>query len=362
MAKDLVFEMAKKDKSTVPYVNGKTTNYIYSVYDSQDENILLAGINTDSCFRIDGNDNDFLHYCALNKNGFVLKITDSFGNFIARASGFRNGNGIYFNQLRTIYDEGGYGYKGEYKNELSEIIETFKKACQEIIETSRNNKEEQDKIEFILITKSYALEKIESNVDRSVVNKIGNKPMDTKSDDWKNFVNNTKNLKEIDDTSEPFSTDYGNYSLICMASNKLYSPLKPKDIKPKDVEAVYNRPRNKIIITEKINTNIINKINKINAMYSYHNKIKFESISIPSGATIFIGDNWYIIYNNGHIIKSCLLDFDDKAKIEFNATKQTIINNPSQDIKQINYEEKNNNSQKQKNNILTRILKLKKPE
>ena len=117
IAKELVCEMIKRDKSTVPDVSGKTNNYTYSIYDSQDETVLLAGINTDACFRINGMDNDFLHYCVLDKNGFIIKITDSFGNFIGRASGFRNGNGVYINQLRTIYDEGGCGYRGNYENE-----------------------------------------------------------------------------------------------------------------------------------------------------------------------------------------------------------------------------------------------------
>lgn len=327
MAKELVCEMPKRDKSTVPYIKGSYGNYKYSMYDSQDETILLAGINTNACFRIDGNDNDFLHYCALDKNGFVIKITDTFGNFIGRASGFRNGNGIYINQLRTIYDEGGDGYEGNYENEKLEIIETFKRACNDIVEISQKNKEEQDKIDFVFVTKSYALVRTESNVSRGVQDKIGSNPMDTESEDWKDFVNNTKNLQEIDDEDDTFSTDYGNYSLICMASSKerrIFSRLSAKDIKPKDVEAVYMRPRNKIVVTDSPDINIINKINKINGINSYLNDTDFEGVSIPNETIIFTGDNWYIVFNGQQITSSSVLDFDQKAKIEFEATRTTI--------------------------------------
>ncbi len=327
MAKKLVCEMTKRDKSTVPYIKGSYGNYKYSMYDSQDETILLAGINTNSCFRIDGNDNDFLHYCALDKNGFVIKITDTFGNFIGRASGFRNGNSVYINQLRTIYDEGGYGYEGVYRNEKLEIIETFKRACNDIVETSQKNKKEQDKIDFVFVTKSYALREMESNVSKEVQDKIGRSPMDVKSVDWENFVNSTENLQECHSKHDTFSTDYGCYPLICMASSKehrIFNELKAKDIKSKDVEAVYTRPRNKIVGTNNPDIDIVNKINKINGINSYLNETDFESISLPKDATIFLGDNWYIIFDGQQITSSSVLDFDQKAKIEFEATRATI--------------------------------------
>ena len=327
--------MAKRDKSTVPYIKGSTTNYVYSMYDSQDETLLLSGINTNACFRVAGNDNDFLHYCALDKNGFVIKITDTFGNFIARAAGFRNGNSVYINQLRTIYDMGGYGYEGSYTNELKEIIEIFRKACLDIVETSQNNESEKDKIDFVFVTHSYALDYVPTNVNIDVVNKIGNNPMDHDSQDWKDFVTNTQNLQE----NNTFTTDYGNYSLLCMASNKTIGRIKPKDIKPKDVQAVYTRPRNKIIVTENLDANIISKINKINGIYSYFNETEFESASIPKGTIIFMGDNWYIEYNDGTIIKSCVLDFDKKAVAEYEITKNEIQEFNIKNNQQLNFEQ-----------------------
>jgi len=322
-AKELVCEMAKRSKSTVPYVRGQYMNYKYSIYDPHDETILLAGINTNACFRVNGYDNDFFHYCALDKNGFVIKITDSFDNFIGRASGFRNGNCVFINQLRTVYDESWNNYTGLDKHERNDIIETFKKACEDIVFTSHNNRHEKNKINHVFVTKSYALVSYPSNVSSSVAEKIGKQPMDNRSEDWKAFVANTQNLAESVDENY-FETDYGNYSLICMASSKKSMKLRTIDIKLKDVEALYERKRNKIIVTNEQNQQIINKINKINGIKSFFDETEFKQIDIPKSSIILVGDNWYIVVNDGNIVSSCVQDFDNKAQIEFKVAKETL--------------------------------------
>ena len=323
MAKDLVSEMVKREKSTVPYVSGEIGDYRYSVYDSQDETLLLAGINTDACFRIDGNDNDFLHYCALDKNGIVIKITDNFGNFIGRASGFRNGNCVFFNQLRTVYDEGGVGCNNNNNFEGKDIIKTFKKACQDIVSTSQNNTKEEDKIDFVFVTKNYLLKETPSNVSSEVESEIGFMPMDTDSEDWQKFKNETNNLTADVYTHNYFETDYSGYELICMASSKNIWDIEATDIKPKDVSALYERKRNSITITNKHDSETIRKVNKIKGIHSYHYNSDFSTANIPKGAYVFMGDNWYIVYDN-QVIDSCYLEFDKNAKKEYEATVEIL--------------------------------------
>ena len=336
IAKEMVYQMVQKNKSTVPYITGKTMNYNYSLYDSQDETILISGINTDSCFKIDGNDNDFMHYCVLNKNGFVLKINDSYNNFVAKASGFRNGNCIFINQLRTIYDESGGSYKGEYENEKKDIIDTFKKACEDFVTISQNNLEEENKIDFVFVTQSYILDDYKSNVTDEISNYIGDFPMNTTSNDWKEFFDKTKNLQG---TKNGFITDYGNYPLICMASSKKIEDIKVVDINKKDNPALYKRKRNKIVVTNQIDIDVYQKINKISAINSYYNKTTFTLINIPKNSIVFTGDNWYIIYNNCKITNYCILDFDENALIEFKTTLEIINKYKLDNIKKINLEQ-----------------------
>lgn len=325
-ASDLICNMAKRNKSTVPYVSGQVGNYVYSIYTPQENDILLTGIRTDACFKIGGNANDFLHYCALDKNGFVIKITDLSGNFIARASGFRNGNCVWINQLRSIYDLGGDGYKGSYANEREYIIDVFYKACDDIVKTSQLNAAECDKIDFVFTTASYALDEKYGNVNSLIRDELSCEPMDNKSDDWIWFKDNAQNLQE-DYYDDSFYTDFESYDIICVAHSEKYSDSRSIDIDDvieKDVEAVYSYPRSKVIVTCDVAENIVKKINKINAINSHFNDGTFESVKIPKGSIIIMGDDWYIIHYNGKVFKSCLLEFDERAVIEYKSAMEVI--------------------------------------
>lgn len=312
VACDLASAMISRNQSTVPYINGTCGNYQYSMYDSTDETILTAGLDTNACFRCCGNDNDFLHYCALDKNGFVIKLTDSEGNFIGRASGFRNGNGVYINQLRTIYDK----QSSAYSSERASIISTFEKACNDIVEISQNNPNEENKIDFVVVTKSYALENLRSNVGVY----IGSDPMENKSEDWKKFVSNTKNLNES--RRGYFCTDFGNYPLICMKS--AVGELTSDKIKKGDVPALYTRTRKPICIDSYSET-IEQYVNKVRAYYSYQHNSEFTYLKIPHDYKVLSGDNWYIVFGDQGILDSCYLDCDKIAEMEFQSFSEQIL-------------------------------------
>ena len=312
-AKRLVALMAGRSMSTVPYISGETDNYKYSLYDSQDVDVLLAGINTDACFKVCGNDNDFLHYCCLDKNGIVIKITDKEGNFIARAGGFRNGNCVFLNQLRTIFD----GMDCEYESTGNDIIAILRKACEDIVRTSQENDLEKEKIEYIFAVQDFSLEKLEANICEEVNDKIGYYPMETESQDWQDFVEDNSDYLYISKSSDGFTTDYGGPLIICMASIKEPEKLNPEDLRFGDVEALYERTRNKIIATELLDSDLVRKMNKIRGINAYLNGESYEEAKIPEGSTVFVGDNWYCVYAGGTIVDSCVLDFDEKAKREF---------------------------------------------
>ena len=319
VACDLMCAMVVRNESTVPFINGTYRNYKYSMYDSTDETLLTAGLDTNACFRCCAHDNDFLHYCALNKNGFVIKLTDLNGNFIGRASGFRNGNGVYINQLRTIYDK----KSSSYPSERDMIIKTFKQACSDIVEISQNNPNEENKIDFVVVTKSYTLDGTTSNVDTLTTKIIGNNPMETDSEDWKQFRRNTKNLREVL-KQDYFTTDFGNYSLICMKT--AIGELTPEKIKKGDVPGLYHRPRKHLAISNP-NENLENYINRIRACYSYETGKDFNYFKLPYDCKIITGDNWYIVFGNQEIIDSCYLLDDHLAEKEFKTVIEQLAKN-----------------------------------
>lgn len=319
VACDLATSMISRDKSTVPYVDGIHGNYRYSMYDPTDMALLTSGLDTNACFRCCGNDNDFLHYCALDKNGFVIKLTDLEGNFIGRASGFRNGNGVYINQLRTIYDK----KSSAYASERETIIQAFERACSDIVEASQNNPNEENKIDFVVVTKSYTLSDTKSNVDEKTALVIGDNPMDNESEDWKQFIKNTKNLRESIQRNY-FTTDFGFYQLICMKSN--VGELLPEKIKIGDVPALYERKRKQVHI-EEVNEDIQNYVNRIRACYSYQLNQKFEYLKIPEGHKVVTGDNWYIIFGEQGVLDGCYLTSDEYAEREYHVVMEQIKTN-----------------------------------
>ncbi len=322
IAKELLCKRAIRKDFTVPFVTGETQNYRYELYDTLDDSFILSGIYTHSCFTPDGFDNDFFHYCALDKNGLVIKITDKQGNFVARASGVRNGNTIFINQLRTVYDTIIDQYENKAKHETEQIIETFKKACEHIVETSQNNPEEKDKIDHIIVTRSYAMHEVDANISKNLVDIIKDRPMDTYSKDWKKFLLETRNLQEAYSKGF-FKTDYDKTLLICMASIKNPHDINASDFIRKDVEPVYSRPRNKIVATKEVTKDIKKQVNRIQAMWAYLNNRPYEKVSIDEPAVVFIGDNWYMIYSNNDVI-DCHVPFDKKSLAELLSSKKVL--------------------------------------
>lgn len=77
-------------------------------------------------------------------------------------------------------------------------------------------------------------------------------------------------------------------------------------------------------MTDKRVPNILQKINRINGIHSYFEKLEFVFTYIPENALIFMGDNWYIMFQDRSIIHSCVLDFDTKAKKEYEITKRVL--------------------------------------
>lgn len=307
---DLVAQMPKRNKSTVPYINGQCDDYHYSIYTPNDESILTSGIDTHSCFQIGGKDNDFFHYCVLNDNGFVMKITDEKNNLIARASGFRNGNGVYINQLLSVYDDKIIAKP----TERNKIINAFKKACEEIVEISQNNNAEENKIDFVIATQSHCLLFIKPNVSDDVKNLIGIKPMNIT--DWKNFAKRSINLNHPDQGY--FRTDYGKFDLVCLAS--AIGEITPKKIKPGISEAKYLAPRREIKNT-KANEEYINKIN---AIYAHQTNQPFKYKNINKDLQMINGENWYILYDGDIIIEKCCLKYDERALKEYNEVLNTF--------------------------------------
>jgi len=318
---DLACRMRFKDRLTIPYIKGSYKGYTYQMYDAIDIELLTSGIDTNSCFKIEGHDHDFLHYCALNKNGFVIKFMMD-DNLIARVAGFRNGNAIYFNQLRTIYDYDGLGYTNKNLLEKEALLSLMYHVSREIIKISQQNPLEKDKIDYCFITKSFIFSEEMRNVNKEVKAAISNYPMDYVSENWYHFIETTKNLKEAKRENR-FTNDYDNYPLICLASSTNVMPKTKDDIKKKDVPALYTRTRGEIKVYHEINASLRKKLNQLKAIYAYLTKTSFDEVIFSHDAKIIMGDNWYIVYQN-EILDFCILPGDKYALVEYQMTLEEL--------------------------------------
>lgn len=154
---DLIKGMYAREEITTPPIDkdyetrgGKKLNVVLG--NSTNMINLSYGERTNSCLRIGGAFNNLFEFCIHDKNGFHVRFTDPVtGKFISRVSGIRNGNTIFFNELRDSENE-------LYTNE--DIIEVLKQLSSELIELT---KDEECPIENVAITYDYAMRDYEKS-------------------------------------------------------------------------------------------------------------------------------------------------------------------------------------------------------
>lgn len=136
-----------KDYETI---DGKKLNVVLG--NSTNMINLSYGERTNSCLRIGGAFNNLFEFCIHDKNGFHVRFTDpDTGEFISRVSGIRNGNTIFFNELRDSENP-------DYNNE--QIIEVLNQLSSELIEMT---KDEECPIDNVVITYDYAMRNYEQS-------------------------------------------------------------------------------------------------------------------------------------------------------------------------------------------------------
>lgn len=323
VALDLYKMMILKNKFTVPRIEGYYKDLKYNFVDQLDDRLITSGIDTNSCLRPLGNENDFLHYCILNKNGFIIELKDKNNKFIGRVAGIRNGNSIFFNQLRTIYDNEHSSVKGLDESYIDDIINLVKQCAKDIVDYSiRNN----DTIENVFITKSMLMNYSKDNVikDNDLLSKIkaNGGPINNKTPDYEEFskLPNLVSIKK--DKTGIYSKaemDYKIYTdVICLYSTR--KNLTKEDIVFYDVDPIYIRKRNQINTT-KLNINNIEKFNRIRALCN-EDYIPLSDTLLDK--SVIYGDDWYIIFSNNHIIESDCYYLDKEAEKEYNMVLERI--------------------------------------
>lgn len=313
-ATDLAYRAELADTSSLSYkVLTELNGYKLTRYKNNDPYIFTSGIDTNTCFFVSVNENDFFFYSLLNKNGFVIKITDPDGRFVARATCFRRNNVLMINGIRTVSNK----VVPENRNDLemfNTIVELITTMSKKIIESTSND---ECPIDYVVCNKAGILENTYfDNRFEEINTGIIREPINIYEDDWQEFIHMYDNqpkqlLQEVPSNgSTSFTTDFGgHYPAVLIASRNHMFLDRPSNISLKDQSDTYERPRFEVeeYISSEINKNIIDRLNRIRALSCFYGDSQEEIDSkkeafrlIKDGCNIknlILGEDWYIAIN-----------------------------------------------------------------
>ena len=224
-----VFVMSKAHEithSSIPYFDDiNYENITIRRYNNVDSRSLTAGIDTNTCFKLDANDNDYLIYSLLSNNGLLVEILEN-GVMCGRITATLYYNVLILNGIRNVKNE--YASSSlEESNTNKNIIKTVELMANKLIELTKDS---ECPIDHVCCNMAGILESNEFWQDRPLIDIIQT-PIDTLNDDYKRFKelfrDHPEYLSQIDiDSSEsnygqsPFTTDFGSYPLVLIASRK----------------------------------------------------------------------------------------------------------------------------------------------
>lgn len=249
-AEDLLNRAENVTLSTVPYIDVNKNGVYISRYLNNDPKILTSGIDTNSCFKLSANDNDFLYYTILNKNGFVIKFTNKDGKLLGKAIGIRRNNILEINGIRNSDNSNLITSKEQY-TQYKNMLEAFDLYATKIIEETKDTN---TPIDFVVSNKAGLLESSEFNDRYEILGShLFDNPIDTTNEDWYKFVHTydgcKKNYLQQASDNTIFTTDFGHYPVVMIKKRDGKNLERLFDISYDDPEAIYERPdsRGKVI-------------------------------------------------------------------------------------------------------------------
>lgn len=324
-ANDLMLRAESIDKSAVPYFEPLEYKGIKLIrYNNNNPRILTSGIDSNTCFKIDANDNDYLFYSILNKNGCVLYFEDD-GKLCGRITAHLKNNCLMINGIRNIDNEytANSLEKKERNEKLLKLVEMF---ADKMIELSSNNN---CPIDYVVANKSGILESSVYNTRYPLVDNMFFRPcVDVYNEDFSEFTHLYDNcseqfLKQVPcytkGKDDPFTTDFGHYPLVMIKSRGNKRLERLWDVAYDSPNAIYKR--NDFINIKRENCYLSDKeidaISRINAINYYYNGGNPDHYVFPSFLNQFfdyveITDKHYLLISNNNSYE-CHIDsgFDD---------------------------------------------------
>lgn len=287
-AKEFIAKMYQREYIAIPPINdvlfnnNNTKSLRAMIGDTTSMDNLTYGEETNACIRIGSIGESMFDFALTNENGFHIRFEDpETKEFVARVTGFRNGNTLFLNSLRESISE-------KYSN--SDLCEIAIKLGNKIVEATRDSKYP---IDNILISDGLAMKK----------SPIARVSMDETAD--KDYV------PKIPGTNHDISTDLKNLrsNVIVLATSAKVKPYEDIKLGLEQYEK-YNVSRKNITIhsNKKEAADRITQINLINQLL-INESMGLVSPLLPEQITYAItGEDWYIYVDHNGEIKSKVLD------------------------------------------------------
>ncbi len=299
------------DTSAIPYFEPITCDGLsINRYRNNDSKILTSGIDSNTCFKIGANDNDYLFYSILNQNGMVAYFEEN-GKLCGRITAHRRNNCLLINGIRNI-DNSYEATSIEQKEQNDKIIAVVSAFAKKMIEVTTDS---DCPIDFVIANKSGILESSDyDGVFAPAYNDCFLKYVDTYSDDFYEF----QKIAESDSTllsqvagyrqgdGEPFTTDFGHYSLAMLASRPGKFLDSPRDISYITPESIYNRNHQEPVIgSGVISRDLLNRMRKIHALAYYYDGKDPADYTMPVFKPYYdsfeISDTGYTLVVDGEV-------------------------------------------------------------
>ena len=276
-----------KYEKTIPYVSGTQNGYYYETLTCDDPNLFVMGSKTNCCFKIGGEADSFVRYCAENVNGRVLVIKNSKGNVCGMIPFVRNGNLLLCNSIESTSVKNIEG--------MRPLFEVAKTAFEKMIEISSLNETKEESISLVLMG-NY----------KNQIEKIGGFEMMPRE------LIGFENLRPLNETPDMYANlggyDYANYIITKKDDTSLYttSSFEPS------VRYLDPRMETKEIEKEYITKEDITNINKI-----YYEKT-LGILDLSHALKIIYNKDFFILINDDYSIISCIVGSDSRAQQEYN--------------------------------------------
>ena len=246
---------------------------------------LTLGERTGACMRIGGAGESLFEFCLLNENGFHITFNDpTTGNLISRVSGFRNGNTVFLNQLRTPLSK-------KYSNE--DLKNACKKIANMLIELTKNSNYP---IENVVISNGYSY-------TSGSIEDLG--------------------VKDIKQTLPNFYSDVYESALVVATSNN--GALVPVKLGEKNAER-YEVSR--IKVNKTTSKDAKGAVIHIEALDQLYDGLELDDINIRDVDSIYCiyGEDWYISLDSDFEISSYIMkNSKNKSKAEEEMNKYMEI-------------------------------------